>query len=33
MAIGVKVLYEFIVMHREDIEARARTRVRGRPWP
>ena len=27
------MLYEFIVLHREAIEARARTRLRGRPWP
>jgi signal transduction histidine kinase len=27
------MLYEFIAMHREDIVARTRDRVRGRPWP
>jgi signal transduction histidine kinase len=27
------MLYEFIRMHREDIEGRARNRVRSRPWP
>src|SRR4029453_15832502 len=27
------MLYEFIVMYREEIVARARERVRSRPWP
>jgi signal transduction histidine kinase len=27
------MLYEFIALHREDIVARTRARVRGRPWP
>ena len=27
------MLYEFIALHREDIVARTRDRVRGRPWP
>jgi signal transduction histidine kinase len=27
------MLYEFISMHRDAIQARARDRVRGRPWP
>jgi signal transduction histidine kinase len=27
------MLYEFITMHRDAIEARTRDRVRGRPWP
>ena len=27
------MLYEFITLHRDDIVARTRDRVRGRPWP
>ena len=27
------MLYEFIDLHRDDIVARTRDRVRGRPWP
>jgi hypothetical protein len=27
------MLYEFITLHRDDIVARTRARVRGRPWP
>jgi hypothetical protein len=27
------MLYEFITMHRDAIQARTRDRVRGRPWP
>jgi hypothetical protein len=27
------MLYEFIAMHRDEIVARTRARVRGRPWP
>lgn len=27
------MLYEFIIVHRDDIVSRTRERVRGRPWP
>jgi hypothetical protein len=33
VATGPIMLFEFIVLNREEIVARTRTKVRGRPWP